>query len=104
MSEICEDIRLSQIDKYGVFVRQYDHFGCSIFIIFRQIVRIYRHTTAGASPGFGRWGSQEFFFSDLKSCMSRSQGGSGACPPPEKFFSNGAIWCVLVYILIRFCL
>ena len=24
--------------------------------------------------------------------------------PPEKFFLNGAIWCVLVYILIRFCL
>ena len=31
------------------------------------------------------------------------QGGLGACPP-EKCFLNGAIWCVLVYIWIRFCL
>ena len=28
-------------------------------------------------------------------------GSSGACPP-EEIFLNGAIWCVLVYILIKF--
>ena len=31
------------------------------------------------------------------------KGGSGACSP-EKFFENGAIWCVLGCIFIRFCL
>ena len=29
-------------------------------------------------------------------------GGSGACFP-EKFFKNGAIWCVLESILLKFC-
>ena len=64
--------------------------------------------TSGASPGFGG-GAKNVFFSDLDICMSRSdmlrmaKGGSGACSP-ENFFLNCAIWCVLVYILIRFCL
>ena len=31
-----------------------------------------------------------------------SVGGFGGMLP-EKFFLNGAIWCVLVYIWIRFC-
>ena len=29
-------------------------------------------------------------------------GGSGACSP-EKIFKNGAIWCVLESILLKFC-
>ena len=33
---------------------------------------------------------------------TRSQGGSGACSP-EKIFKNGAIWCVLESILLKFC-
>ena len=47
--------------------------------------------------------------SDLVIFMLRSDmhalcyGGSGAWPPPPKNL-NGAIWCVLVCILIRFCL
>ena len=51
---------------------------------------------AGVSPGFGRGGGQEYFFSDLEICMSQSDmlrmakpcallGGSEACPP-RKFF------------------
>ena len=30
------------------------------------------------------------------------QEGSGACSP-EKILNNGAIWCVLAYILLQFC-
>ena len=30
-------------------------------------------------------------------------GHSGHAPPPEIFLLNYAIWCVLVYIWIRFC-
>ena len=30
------------------------------------------------------------------------QGGSGACSP-EKILKNGAIWCVLESILLKFC-
>ena len=60
-------------------------------------------------------GGVKNFFSDLEICMSRSDmlrmakpcallgWFGGMPPPPEKFFLNGAIWCVLVYILIRFC-
>ena len=33
---------------------------------------------------------------------TRLLGGSGACSP-EKIFKNGAIWCVLEYILLQFC-
>ena len=65
----------------------------------------------GASPGFGRGGRQEFFFSDLEICMSRSDmlrmatscallGGFGGMHPREIFLK----WCALVYILIRFCI
>ena len=31
-----------------------------------------------------------------------ARGGSGACSP-EKIFKNGAIWCVLESILLKFC-
>ena len=39
----------------------------------------------GASPGFGRGGGQEFFFSDLGICMSRRTllGGFGGMLPQE---------------------
>ena len=33
---------------------------------------------------------------------TRLLGGSGACPP-EKILKNGAIWCVLESILLKFC-
>ena len=33
---------------------------------------------------------------------TRLLGGSGACSP-EKIFKNGAIWCVLENILLKFC-
>ena len=66
----------------------------------RGVARIWR----------GGGGGQEFFF---KLCMSRSDmlsmtkpcallGGFGGMPPPREIFLNGAIWCVLVYIWIRF--
>ena len=59
-------------------------------------------------------GGQEYFFSDLGICMSRSDmlrmakpcallGGFGGMLPQENFL-NGAIWCVLGCTLIRFCL
>ena len=35
-------------------------------------------------------------------CHAFAWGGSGACSP-EKFFLNGAIWCVLENILLNFC-
>ena len=51
---------------------------------------------SGASPGFGRGGGQEFFFSDLEICMSQSDilrmampcallGGFGGMLPRENF-------------------
>ena len=65
--------------------------------------------TAGASPGFGRGGGQEFFFSDLGSCMSRSDmlrmtkpcallGGFGGMPPRNFFLK----WCNLVRFGVYF--
>ena len=63
--------------------------------------------STGASPGFSRGGGQEFFFQiwefACREAMRFARGVRGHAPP-EKFFLNGAIWCVLVYILIRFCL
>ena len=58
---------------------------------------------AGAFPGFGRGGGQEFFLCDLEICMSRSDmlrmakpcallGGFGGMPPRENFKK----WCNLV--------
>ena len=48
-------------------------------------------------------GGQEFFFFRFGNLHVAILGGSGACSP-EKFFLNGAIWCVLGCILTRFCL
>ena len=39
----------------------------------------------------------------LRAALARGVQGH-APPPPVKFFLNGAIWCVLVYIWIRCCL
>ena len=63
----------------------------------------------GASPGFGRGGGQEFFFSDLGICMSRSDmlrmakpcallGGFGGMPPRENFLKR----CNLVRFRVYF--
>ena len=65
--------------------------------------------TSGASPGFGRGGGQEFFFSDLEICMLRSDmlrmakpcallGGFGGMPPREIFLK----WCHLVRFGVYF--
>ena len=66
-------------------------------------------STAGASPGFGRGGGQEFFFSDLGICMSRSDmlrmakpcallGGFGGMLPRENFLKR----CNLVRFRVYF--
>ena len=63
----------------------------------------------GASPGFGRGGGQEFFFSDLGICMSRSDmlrmakpcallGGFGGMLPRENFLKR----CNLVRFRVYF--
>ena len=65
--------------------------------------------TSGASPGFGRGGGQEFFFSDLGICMSRSDmlrmakpcallGGFGGMLPRENFLKR----CNLVRFRVYF--
>ena len=64
---------------------------------------------AGASPGFGRGGGQEFFFSDFGICMSRSDmlrmakpcavvGGFGGMLPREIFLKR----CNLVRFRVYF--
>ena len=63
----------------------------------------------GASPGFGRGGAKNFFFSDLGICMSRSDmlrmakpcallGGFGGMPPRENFLKR----CNLVRFRVYF--
>ena len=52
-------------------------------------------------------GVQNFFgklgvFNAWRCEATRLLGGSGACSP-EKNFKNGAIWCVLESILLKFC-
>ena len=64
---------------------------------------------SGASPGFGRGGGQEIFFSDLGICMSRSDmlrmakpcalvGGFGGMLPRENFLKR----CNLVRFRVYF--
>ena len=36
-------------------------------------------------------------------CIARAMLGGFGGMPPREIFLNGAIWCVLVYIWIRFC-
>ena len=66
-------------------------------------------TFTGASPGFGRGGGQEFFFSDLGICMSLCDmlrmakpcallGGFGGMPPREIFLKR----CNLVRFRVYF--
>ena len=56
----------------------------------------------GALPGFRRGGARIIFlrFGNLPCALLR---GSGACSS-DNFLLNGAIWCSLTCILIRFCL
>ena len=73
--------------------------------IYSDIVSMSKpYVYTGASPGFGR-GGQEFFFSDLGICMSRSDmlrmaspcallGGFGGMLPRENFLQR--------YNLVRF--
>ena len=88
---------------------------CQIFtkplqsiIVFMNYYIVYR-TCTGASPGFGRGGGQEFFFSDLEICMSRSDmlrmakpcamfGGFGGMLPRENFLKQ----CNLVRFRVYF--
>ena len=89
------------------FIEYYKDRGTTIYVTFLD-------ASTGAFPGFGRGGGPRFFFSDLEICMSQSDmllmakpcallGGFGGMLPRE-IFLNGAIWCVLGCILIRFCL
>ena len=68
-----------------------------------------KHLISGASPGFGRGGAKNFFFSDLGICMSRSDmlrmakpcallGGFGGMPPRENFLKR----CNLVRFRVYF--
>ena len=70
---------------------------------------IFFRSLAGASPGFGRGGGQEIFFSDLGICMSRSDmlrmakpcallGGFGGMLPRENFLKR----CNLVRFRVYF--
>ena len=88
-----------------------------VYVALRQITVQYQmqlndentsiHT--GASPGFGRGGGQEIFFSDLGICMSRSGmlrmakpcallGGFGGMLPRENFLKR----CNLVRFRVYF--
>ena len=65
-----------------------------------------RYTVAYLGFHFGGGGVQIFsgkvgVFA-LHGAVAFVRGGSGACSP-EKFFKNGAIWCVLESILLMFC-
>ena len=66
-----------------------------LFISIAEVRNIY---SAGASPGFGR-GGQDFYFSNLRIGMSRSDmlrmakpcallGGFGGMPPPRNIFKT----------------
>ena len=69
---------------------------------------------SGVSRISFRGGGSNFFWKSGGICMhgakrhaargeaTRLLGGSGACSP-EKIFKNGAIWCVLESILLKFC-
>ena len=52
----------------------------------------------GASPGFGRGGAKNFFFSDLGICMSRSDMDFGGMLPRENFLKR----CNLVRFRVYF--
>ena len=43
------------------------------------------------------------FRGGFKIFLEKLLGGFGGMPPPEKIFKNGAIWCVLESILLKFC-
>ena len=69
--------------------------------------------STGASPGFGRGGSRKYFFRFGNLHVAKRHAAHGEAMrfargvrghAPRENFLNGAIWCVLVYILITFCL
>ena len=71
---------------------------------------------SGASQAFGRGGDQEIFFQIFKfvCCEALTYAAYGEAmrfasgvrghAAPKFFFLNSAIWCVLVYIWIIYCL
>ena len=67
---------------------------------------VYNGPPSGASPGFGGGGQEIFFFrfGNLHVAKRRALLGGFGGMLPREFFLNDAIWCVLEYILIRFCL
>ena len=56
----------------------------------------------GVQNIFGKVGAFAWGEAPCKAFATRLLGGFGACSP-EKFFKNGAIWCVLENILLKFC-
>ena len=75
--------------------------------VYRKILDVPKRGSASTmfvSRGVARiWeGGQEIFFQIWKPCALLR--GFGGMPHPKNIFLNGAIWCVLVCILIRFCL
>ena len=48
-------------------------------------------------------GGAKNFFSEFEICLLR-RGFEGMPPSPEKIVKTGAMWCVMVYILIKFCI
>ena len=56
--------------------------------------------STGGSPGFGRGGGARIIFQSDMLRMAKPCALLGGFAP-EKIFLNGAIWCVLVYILIK---
>ena len=92
---------------YGIYIGRPTYLYIIQVLCVALIIVTYRGV-----PRIWEGGGQEYFFWDLEICMSQSDmlrmakpcallGGFGGMPP-EKIFINGAIWCVLVHIWIRF--
>ena len=60
------------------------------------------YTDSGVSRISFRGGGGSKFFWKVGVKPRVCYGGSGACSP-EKIIKNGAIWCVLESILLKFC-
>ena len=75
--------RAQHLDESRGVARTSEGCGKIFFLRFQNLYVAKRHAAHGEVMRFAK--------------------GFGACSP-EKFLENGATWCVLVCILIRFCL